>query len=117
MFNRRKTMRSVCSLLIALIALIAVPQAQRPGRQAPVFTCRASAGMECAYTIHGLYATARFVLGSAESRRLDEQFIGAPYCVAWGRPRVPMPSWPQCLAEPNGPGHAHRVVLPGRTNS
>ena len=117
MFNRcGKAKRYACGLLMALMGLIIVPKGEGLAREAPVFTCRAPAGMECGYVIDSLHGSARFVLGSAESRRLDEKFIGAPYCVAWSRPRVHMPSWPQCLFAPNGPGHAHGVVTPGRSN-
>lgn len=112
----KKTTYCAFGLLMAMLSLVIVPGSEGVPREAPVFTCRAPAGMECGYVINGLHGSANFVLGSAESRTLDEKFIGDPYCVTWGRPRVPMPAWPQCLVAPIGRGQSHGVVTPGRSN-
>lgn len=113
-------LRWTCAFLILTTSLMAVPQIRGPqSQQPPIFTCRANAGLECAYAIADVRGTSNvvhMVLGSGESRTLDARLIGAQYCVAWGRPRVPMPAWPQCLVAHPGPNQDRGVVRPGRSN-
>jgi hypothetical protein len=82
----------------------------------PVFTCHADAASECAYTIHDAHGSINLVLASGASHGYNTTLIGARYCVAWGRPRVPTPSWPQCYSVPPAPGHSHDVVKAGNHN-
>ncbi|HET7871043.1 MAG TPA: hypothetical protein VFL42_00935 [Terriglobales bacterium] len=113
--------RFALTMVIVFTSLVAVPQIRGPQRpqDPPVFTCRADAGMECAYAIgdvRGTRIVMHMVLGSGQSRTLDPMIIGAQYCVAWGRPRVAKPVWPHCLAAPRGPNQDVGVVRPGRSN-
>ena len=117
MFNSsRMISRSICAFLVVFFSPDIVPRTRGAQPERPIFTCRAPGGMECAYTINDTHGSVNMVLWSGESRAFDEKLIGASYCVAWGRPRVALPSWPQCLGVPNGPGHAHDVVRPGNSN-
>jgi hypothetical protein len=114
-------LRWSCAFLVLSTSLLAVPQIRGPQRpqEPPVFTCRADAGMECAYAIgdvRGTRIVMHMVLGSGQSRTLDPMIIGAQYCVAWGRPGVAKPAWPHCLAAPRGPNQDVGVVRPGRSN-
>jgi hypothetical protein len=114
-------LRWACAFLVLANSLVAVPQIKgpQPTRPSPVFTCRADAGMECAYAIgdvRGTRIVMHMVLGSGESRTLDPMIIGAQYCVRWGRPKVATPAWPQCLVAPGGPNEDHGVVRAGRSN-
>jgi hypothetical protein len=111
------------SMVLAAVAFVQCAGAEKPKPQAPIVTCHAGTGLECAFTFHkeNQAEAIHLDLNSSQYQLMDDSLIGAPYCVAVGKGKVPQPRWPKCLSEANnvwtnGVFHKVGVVRPGNVN-
>jgi hypothetical protein len=84
------------------------------------FTCRAAAGMECAYSVlhPGDTGATNFVLQPNQTFAVNDNFAGGRFCVAVSKPRAQVKDWPPSChnaTDPNGFTHIGGPLVVGQT--